>query len=182
MDLEAIAAHLRANRDDHDRLLQLLHGIDVVVLEAAILLLAGRQRAPELCRRCLADPAAAGEDLCRACLSSDREAELDAKRRYARRRGAIDATPRRRAATWLKQELRKAPRPSAEVKRRAAEDGISERTLERARLDAGVVSWRGAGAGQGTTWALPRHAPASRAPASRANGDGGGASGERSDA
>jgi hypothetical protein len=49
---------------------------------------------------------------------------------------------RDRATRWLAQQLAPGPRPMAEVFAAAAKEGISDRTLERARKDAGIHSHR----------------------------------------
>jgi hypothetical protein len=56
------------------------------------------------------------------------------------------------ALTWLATELMKGPRPANELYEAADRAGISERTLERAKSDLGVVSQR---AGRGWMWNLP---------------------------
>jgi hypothetical protein len=56
------------------------------------------------------------------------------------------------ALTWLETELMKGPRPANELYEAADRAGISERTLERAKSDLGVVSKR---AGKSWVWGLP---------------------------
>jgi hypothetical protein len=100
------------------------------------------------------------EDLCSTCQGERRERELEGKRRWQRSRSRRGATPRQGAATWLKQELRRGPLPSNEVKRRAREAGYELATLQRARTDVEIAHWReGQGRDHRTWWSLPQHVP-----------------------
>lgn len=56
--------------------------------------------------------------------------------------GPKELSPRDRAAVWLANELKNGPRPAAEVLRAAAEAGIPERSVQRAKKDTGVQSRR----------------------------------------
>ena len=62
------------------------------------------------------------------------------------------------AVDWLRDALSSGPRPSGELKKRADDDGISSRTLDRAKQKLSVTSQRaGFGEGGQWTWALPKH-------------------------
>ncbi|TCO83080.1 AAA domain-containing protein [Plasticicumulans lactativorans] len=67
---------------------------------------------------------------------------------------------------WLREVLAEGPRPAAEVRKLGRNDGIAERTLQRARPRAGVVIRR-VGFGRGSVWALAETPPAASAPHQR---------------
>ena len=66
------------------------------------------------------------------------------------------------AAEWLRDVLVSGPQPASELKRRAEEDGIAVRTLERAKATLGVEAVReGYGEGGRWMWAMPHRPPVS---------------------
>ncbi|MEI7837700.1 MAG: hypothetical protein WCK05_14975, partial [Planctomycetota bacterium] len=59
------------------------------------------------------------------------------------------------AAGWLADALADGPRPAKEILAQAREDGISKRTLERAKKSLGVIASKAQGtAAPGWTWAI----------------------------
>lgn len=111
------------------------------------------------CPRCSSSWIRESEEMCRNCAIELREADLEHKRRYARRRQATDATAIAGAKTWLRWQLRKGPRPSSQIMTNAREDGIARSTLHRARAQLEVLHRRvGNGPDHSTWWALPQHA------------------------
>lgn len=71
-----------------------------------------------------------------------------------RRRGP-QAEAQSEAQDWLRDVLRDGPRPAKEIKKQAGEDGITRRTLDRAKSELNVKSFReGFGEGGRWLWAL----------------------------
>lgn len=69
---------------------------------------------------------------------------------------APDAPARTQAENWLRDYLAKGPLSSAQVVREAAREGVSERTLHRARRALGVESTcSGFGRERASVWSLP---------------------------
>jgi hypothetical protein len=78
--------------------------------------------------------------------------------------GPEDRSAREEASEWLLHELAEGPKPARDLKRAARDDGVSERTLDRAKTTLGVTHQRhGFGAGGTVVWQLPashtRHDP-----------------------
>ena len=65
---------------------------------------------------------------------------------------------RENAGEWLQRQLASGPVPSAELRRRAAEDRIPWRTVERAKKDLGATSKRSGFQGV-CSWCLGDHSP-----------------------
>ena len=67
-----------------------------------------------------------------------------------------DPTPRTQAADWLREVLSDGPIPAQELRKLCAPNGISWRTLHRAREAIGAICYRaGFGRGSKVFWALP---------------------------
>src|SRR5215469_11174501 len=77
------------------------------------------------------------------------ETDLDAEEVISARR-----KPRTDAKTFLEAFLAKGPQEATEVYKAAADEGISRRTLHRAKADLGVGSRRRKD-GEGWEWVLP---------------------------
>jgi hypothetical protein len=74
----------------------------------------------------------------------------------ARAGGRGDSGARAEAEQWLTDELSDGPKPAADIKVRAEKDGISIRTLERAKSRLGVTSRReGYARGGRWVWVMP---------------------------
>jgi hypothetical protein len=81
-----------------------------------------------------------GEDAAR--VSVEWEGRLDVTADALGLRAATPLRPRDRAAEWLHQQLEFGPRRAMELRAAAAEAGIPERTLHRAKAELGVQSHR----------------------------------------
>lgn len=78
-----------------------------------------------------------------------------------------------RAATWLRDRLAGGRVEANRVKADAAERGIAERTLDRAKIEVRVRSYpRGSGKGRRWYWELPEAGESSSSPALEHGGDG----------
>ena len=85
-------------------------------------------------------------------------------------RGEEDTSELEEAKTWLADALAAGPMPAKDVLAQARQDGVSKRTLDRAKKSLNVTTSKAQGiANGGWSWSLPQGAPQDRQDASEGN-------------